>query len=1096
MNIIVWYWRRTLKYLLYIAVLNSISVPFVRANIWGDIENFFVNPCSFMCPDISETWNGRLYEEENYCNCPPYLKDIGRNSCVKQFPFPNAGWVNNICAENTSSNNYFNPVIMVREQYCDGFFCYGDLSKTLSWNGECVVWPGGLLPVNRTCARIATATDTTNDPGYTRGVALNNEGVAISDCAWYDSQNPSDCANNNWFKNQPKLCAYDDPGIVTFDFRDPADISWVSQPFHQSDAVDPVAQIMILAIKASISFGQIAPSTIAAVLPDVGIFIAYKMILDLIQTLELLLGDGIITILEQFGLNRIVGKSYGCVNIPFGPLPPPYPRILSEGYTALQAQQICPTYPNGDVVQSPVDSNEEVAKYGINVVSSIGCAFSQTPNTAINNSIRIALSTITPTCSTYQEINNSQTSINYTSASCVDISYQNSLSTLHTTFYDLLPRCTSANQANCVNADRVLCKDVTCDGKFRVIYGTSYSDGTFGQNNFYDATLPDCPSVSNSSCQFIWGIDFAMYKDMVIDFTDPKFANIGTSDLVVEDVLKDHTGAQYTVQAKIAQVNTNTQTPQQICAYYLNNSLTPATTTNLGCFDRPLNPSFTALDCISTGLCTSTYFNPSIVVSASIGGKTLSKPLTVPIFNNTTNTVTTTGATVNLLGSNVTAYVTDATLVKQPFTGPQALSSNSIFGYYENGETPVTNPNAVYIEGLEYKNGGYIRGGTEICLNSSSNACSTDVTQCVLTKYSNSIGVPCTQFNNIGPTYGLSGFRFCTAGNTVCQNLTRTISYPHNGSSVNVQIYACNDGSSCYFHNNDPFNDPKEPLCVISEYNADSYVDTINNNGTTQIIAGGSTSLNACPASSSNCTAYYNNLNNSSMVNGYCSISSQVTSYANSLSSTYPGLTQCTTNSTGACTCPGTTTNCAYVTTSTPSSTSSYNLTINQCLDPTGASLGYCYIPSGVYNKDVCVVRDKNDLENDLCVDVPQIACPTTTDSTNATWPYTAIGEMSTGTCLSGYTSNGAALERYCLVDYYNQTTMLGAASASCSPIPQNCPAYTDQYNSIPTTPSGGSATYQCCCRSISTNNLSCSNRTIECVNGSWNNIGCFCTMN
>ncbi|MFU7502701.1 MAG: hypothetical protein ACE1S7_04560 [Candidatus Tisiphia sp.] len=132
----------------------------------------------------------------------------------------------------------------------------------MNWDGECILWPGAYaLPLLRICTRVAVpavaptalnSKGTPTDPGYTPGKHLNDVGFTEDD-------KPIIGSDGKPF-NRPKLCAYNDPGLVnlvsaTGVHLDPMDWNPIRQPLHKTDELHPFAKILkfLIDIKSSMS---------------------------------------------------------------------------------------------------------------------------------------------------------------------------------------------------------------------------------------------------------------------------------------------------------------------------------------------------------------------------------------------------------------------------------------------------------------------------------------------------------------------------------------------------------------------------------------------------------------------------------------------------------------------------------------------------------------------------------------------------------------------------------------------------------------------------------------------------------------------------
>ncbi|KJW05691.1 hypothetical protein OTSSIDO_0125 [Orientia tsutsugamushi str. Sido] len=178
------------------------------------------------------------------------------------------------------------------------------------------------------------------------------------------------------------------------------------------------------------------------------------------------IGDSFVYILKDvFDLNGVVKPEVlGCVELPLGPLPPPF-------YNELQK------IASGKVEIIPICTKEELNlenKENINVASS-QCAVSNIHNNIISNAVRISNSNQLPLCQNGEEGEKS-----YKANQCVKI--QNielfGPSVIRKKYNDVLKLCKYGNSDEpCVNYNG--CEDsdnqlAGCQGRgFRVLYSTN-----------------------------------------------------------------------------------------------------------------------------------------------------------------------------------------------------------------------------------------------------------------------------------------------------------------------------------------------------------------------------------------------------------------------------------------------------------------------------------------------------------------------------------------------------------------------------------------------------------------------------------------------
>ena len=144
------------------------------------------NPCNCGMGKQIEPWHGGDIDKgDKNLICPPWNKNGGRDghNCLANTAYPTVfvPWHLVHCAESTPESSYFSPRIGIRNQTCNAVACW-TMSKTLNWDGECLIWPSPYaLPLLRICARVAlpdnAKTNTPANPGYTYGKHLDFEGL-------------------------------------------------------------------------------------------------------------------------------------------------------------------------------------------------------------------------------------------------------------------------------------------------------------------------------------------------------------------------------------------------------------------------------------------------------------------------------------------------------------------------------------------------------------------------------------------------------------------------------------------------------------------------------------------------------------------------------------------------------------------------------------------------------------------------------------------------------------------------------------------------------------------------------------------------------
>lgn len=780
---------------------------------FGDLFACLSNPCNCFGGDRIENWDGEdLNKGDENKLCPPWNKNSGRddNICLVQFSYPpvfTAYW-QRICAEESPSTTYFSPKIRVRMQECNSFACW-TLSKNLDWNGECVTWPGPYgIPLVRMCARVALPYDPVRDwpedPGYTKDEHLNFEGARKPDDPIYDFD------GNEIDVDSPKLCAYLDPAFIGAgsggDGPDLLDLDPNKQTFHKTEELHPIIRVMIFFIDM-MEFVASSPidlfnalftmvsgasdqneNTFSQVIG--GVFEAISWLIegffDLIRSLLKAIGQ----------INRVVSSnSYGCVNIPLAPYPPPFCETASPLFQPAIVQRICTAKPSG----APTESIEPKL-----------CAVSKLRNNFIHNAVRVSYEDLVPLCGPGDDPSTTDT--------CVNIRNLSSFSTpasmhANTAFRDVIPHCDNASDASqpCVESMIGHQCDVSspyfgCEDGFRVVYGVRLG-GSLRPEQYYRHDINDCATSSSAACQDIWGINRGQFIDVPLQFpTTPIDPSIPIADVFS---LTDSEGRSNTFTATIVSEETFDSTlqyyqlPRDICVF--------GTDTVEGCVERaPFSkPLVYSCDSGFNGMtCSTDYFQPEIIVSAQAGSDQISTILTPDNVSTTTS-----NAQVNLAGYVFGSFVTDNDNLYMPFEGSRSINPSTIHGLYKNGAVPYDDtgteyPDAVYLDGLEYILGEYYRGGTKVCIEEiDTDKCPTDTTKCVLSNLRNREVVDCSIFLEKANQY--QGLTMCRSTYTDCAD-TDTIPGKYGGAGATIaNCTSINGPVTCYNYSG------TEELCAI-----------------------------------------------------------------------------------------------------------------------------------------------------------------------------------------------------------------------------------------------------------------------------------------
>ena len=679
------------------------------------------------------------------------------------------------CGEESPDSDFFEPKIRVRFLNCNLVSCIPQ-EYNLKWDGQCVTTVGPyLFPLLRMCARVAIPEDLISkkpaDPGYTLGEHLDEEGATVADTLIPTSDGGS------FIPIVPKLCLYKDPSFLEFSLTnidegnagyDIFDINPVKQPIHKTAGMHPIVEAIVFFIDNAATFSDSSINMIASLFSmlnndnsssdssknkgsksdsgggSTSIFSILADALSFIGDIIALLGSLITDDLKKVGqLNRIVDNQiYGCVNIPLGPYPPPYCETLGPYTQKITLQNICYNDEDGVPIKS-IQGSE--------------CVVSTIRNNYIHNSIRIGYDNFVPICKNGEDP--------LSTDKCVIIENLDSFASakgLHdaTGRKDIIKSCSSGTGI-CVRIMIPNKCSVTSDGcnaGFRVVYGVNIGSYVISKPYFRD-DLNDCPSSNGTSCQSIWGINTGEFADISLTFEQnqpiyditPLSGNISLTDNL------DKTTEFTTSIVRQPEFNSEysfNQDPKQFCVFTKDKVI--------GCKPRAPSPRVTVYECDSenfTGLtCSSDYFNPQFIAAYVAQYKT--GPADTDIATDSTyaivapETVSTSplNSRINLAGDDFEPMVTDYSYKTKPFSGIKSKDPNSIYGNYLDEEQSMTNgvpnPDAIYINGIEYINGKYHLGGKfAYLLVQTYTRCPNDPKMCVLTKLLNADTVRCSEFH-------------------------------------------------------------------------------------------------------------------------------------------------------------------------------------------------------------------------------------------------------------------------------------------------------------------------------------------------------------
>ncbi len=865
-----------------------------------------------------------------------------------------------------------------------------------------------------------------------------------------DELTGNDIATGEYYE-VPKICAYEDPwmlgtGLDIFDYKP------LKQPAHKkSGKMNGFIAFLTLLLKGVSSVGTgidealivdwWAPSQ-ETVEENHGLTVASigdVLAKFLIFLIELPSNIFIETFIFIGDINRVVLSSLGCVNMPQGPMPPPYPKISSSDSIAFQlvVQQICPKIHNMKDGQPEKKLASTILQ---RMMETTGCVASELDNNFLHNSVRVGINKVIPTCDVLKSINpklydqlRKDNKLN-TTDQCVYIKNLplEVIKLFHLTQYDLIKKCSSTDKSNaaCLITNSNLNKLCTTYGgceKIRVVYGEKLDhDRVATSPNPNLNTALNNPELleekqeysrricsnenekTRKNCQTIWGVNIGPFKDIAVEF--PKTSWDLLSSYInqyssAEEKINIGLNNQYTFKATI---NLDPNSLIETKPYEDRDEKSSSKTTvnsdkicvmakddkgdyyALSCLPRPSPLSYpTVSKCdaaIKDGFnCTSTHFTPAMYVKFEYNNGENTYTLAKVIEANTLtpeNAKEIIDPNFKLAGYDYSSYVTDNKDLKMPFSGPHSFNmGTSLYGNYIGNANPLKQDSKendpIYIDGLEYFNGRYIRGGEKICLTSpTKDSCPIDKDQCVLVQYQNGEDIPCANFKK-----DLIGVYLCPDSDLTGYTLEKK-TY----GSKEIEIYSNeSDRSRCYKYKNG--NDySNEELCALQYPGREIILDKFDP---------------------------YNNITD---IPDECS--------ADSLADKEIALAKKYYDDKDFKKCPSSNSDlpCAELEKFFPdqktidflqaqiNNTAFQYISLHTCKkqkEVDDANNFICYKKTNLYDPNKCGVDNKSALENNLCAYVNSITCDAVTEASNstgyATWPEAQAGQNSIGKCMEDF---------------------------------------------------------------------------------------------
>lgn len=854
------YWKPHIKYIL-LSILLLLSSP-ASCGFFSAIGECVSDPCNCGRDEKKRTeyWgytdDGSLagHTRNTDKNCPPYDKLDNRVGCLKRFDTPGKFEVyyNEFCAEHSPVSNYYQPQVRVRIQTCN-VACWTH-SKTLNWDGQCVSYEGPLgIPLTRLCARVALPANgekgspeyRSADPGYSKYKYARGKGYAktyrdrsinendtyfMMDSTGWEVEIPSfiDADGNPFQQKMPKICVYEDFTVLDiirgkFDL---IDIMPNSQAMHYNPGTHPVVKVITSIIRFASQMKKMLPNLLLKVLSFIPGLDFLAPVLDFIFYLINWQAELLAWVLENVGrINNSVGDyPIGCVELPLGPYPPPFPKTLQ------------------DFPQAPTLNN--ICAYNDKPSKAKPCVPSNVKNNYINNAVRIGYDNLVPLCDNLDEedleLEDGESPRcamldgGLTTASILHQSLQN----------DVIPACDQEG-VNGLCADFLRRKhfcDITydsgdqpynfnCKAGYRLVYGLKRGTNITKQL-YYDEAIPECKQDSEDACQMIWGINIGPFMDVSLKFPEREYfymtgeirknvsmyatpfnQSTDPSAQIQDTRRKGRFDISVSRQTMEDSETGYTQESQEICAY---DKTFPGLTRVVGCVARPKPPlPMKIQNCADSDAkltCRSTMFDPKMIVGFEAEGGdvgTIDETYGIlGIQHISPSGVDDSAAVINLAGYDVKAVATDDDFRVMPFTGSDALSQSIITGNYKDNKLPfyvyrdtvVPRSGAVYLNGLAYNNQVYYGGGTKVCISKVPELSCTPESEenCVLSGLSYSDYTNCDNFNNV-LRQNYPGLRMCVLEerSDACDNVEEI------AGKQPLIIRRCNDTEYCYAYKND-----------------------------------------------------------------------------------------------------------------------------------------------------------------------------------------------------------------------------------------------------------------------------------------------------
>lgn len=803
-----------------------------------------------------------------------------------------------------ANNTVFNPAISVSNTTL--VFCVGTRGTiTLNSFGQCKAI--GLL---RTCAR------------FTPPCQYGNNWCCSGDCsvgAADDSTCPSCQAASAY-----RICAFYDLPIPL----DPNDNNIDLMPYQEHTPVPPA-----VTGGSTIATEGAMLTAAGALVPGLGLGV--QMIGE-----AMMVAGGIMELVQVITsvINYTVVSNVGCIDVPLAPSPPPFFSSIVGTTPTASASQICQYSPEFQVTTADGYTEAEAAELNYKQVSTpgiaceIGAGTSSSPSYSSfeNTSIRVFFENPLPLCTGNSAPGNLDTCVVGSNIAAPD--------SLAQTNNSLLPVCTNGTTSNCIKFP----SGNNSGGPYRTYYTlTSNISGSTATTTYVDLT-----NNANYSLA-LTGINDNAYIDIVA----------GSSGTITD----------FTNTARSFSANIDT-TGTQICAYDTTDSSGQPLLVN--CFDRPISTTFPTVTPCANGCNYASSNTPTQpVVSVSVGNpaktgvmgvalaltdpaSTSSPPGILPPtpfciqddnISNGTASNTNNQVPCTIYSAPFSAYITD----QYNSTPDSSPSGNGTITSYQS-----SNNSSAVVTGINYVNGSYCFGATQVCLTGYLNPIQTVVAKTVpITTTVN--GLTTTQYqvsNNIQdrviPPY---------------YNPTNPSQVLYPGAIVGPNVSnppALFDPSVNYLTSSIP--NPTVTVGFIDTSNNTPVPNPACNSGTTSCVPTSTPAANSTVPVSCTCTG----------ASGEAAI---------------------------ACTVQGC--SVAFIASNPSENTTNY----------LGYQLGSNQYPLyDVNGNQAYGERPLNAVEQGLCAPIPSPTCAaideyqSSTNDGEATWPQTNLNDTAVGTCLPG----------------------------------------------------------------------------------------------